>query len=269
LYVNDHTWLIGSNHFFEILAGIDLTLGGGEALPGRHARCSAIAIFLSLEFLKYLFLKVVFGGPPFAHRQYGRDFTISAVRPRAASLVKLPGRQSEPFGFCLAEAARTAKGDGLSKNSDPIELRRQREPKGGWAAFVKPDPQAVGDRCAADGFADHGMDGSRCRPAMALGEFGDRRACRAGTRIKARSARTADRPRAFRPRSLERVCCGPRIPISARPHFSPTYRWTLRPRRRAHVDKLQRARPRRSARRVWAGTPQPRDAPAEQSFRAQ
>jgi len=44
--------------------------------------------------------------------------------------------------------------------------------KVGGRRFVKPDPQAVGDRWAADGFADHGMDGSRCRPAMGLGEFG-------------------------------------------------------------------------------------------------
>jgi hypothetical protein len=44
------------------------------------------------------------------------------------------------------------------------------ESQRGRAAFVKPYPQAVGDRCAVDGSADDGMYGSRCRPAMDRGE---------------------------------------------------------------------------------------------------
>lgn len=129
----------------------------------------------------------------------------------------------------VAPRVRGGQGEAAVRRNPTRLSRGGNEGLKGGAAFVKPHPQAVGDRCAADGFADHGMDGSRCRPAMGRGEPDGQRAKRAAAGLA----------QGLGP---SRPCC------------------------RAHKNKLQRARPRGGERRLCPGAPSFNAARDEKSF---
>jgi hypothetical protein len=132
-------------------------------------------------------------------------------------------RPIEELRPCLAKAATRAKR--------------------GRAAFVKPHPQAVGDRCAADGGAVSGMDGLRCRPATGGGESGGRGAQRTAGRSRATWVHRLNRGLGRR-----RIHCRRRERVFARNHvfrrdrIFPANRRARRPCRRSRNDKLQRGR---------------------------
>src|SRR6185437_16513419 len=110
------------------------------------------------------------------------------------------GGSRNRFGFAWPGGRTDRKGDTGDRRTPTLLSQGGNESQKGAGAFVKPHPQAVGDRCAADGGADSGMDGSRCRPATGRGESGGR--CAGRTAVRHTSAghtsagHTSDRSRA-------------------------------------------------------------------------
>jgi hypothetical protein len=89
----------------------------------------------------------------------GEDgFAVRWVGDKRNRLVSLGEKPHEPQGGTADRKTPTL----LSQGGNGSQRGR--------AAFVKPYPQAIGDRGAVDGSADDGMYGSRCRPAMDRGE---------------------------------------------------------------------------------------------------
>jgi hypothetical protein len=162
------------------------------------------------------------------------------VRPHS----EVAGGQSEPFGFAWPGPHGPQGGIRPIEELRPCLAKAATRAKRGRAAFVKPHPQAVGDRCAADGGAVSGMDGSRCRPATGRGESGGRGARRTAGRSRATWVHCLNRSfgrRRTHCRRRERVFA--RNHVFTRDRIFSANRGTRRPCRRARNDKLQRARP--------------------------